>query len=96
VFFRAKTLPLAWDYCLSMVGLNQPQPGTALIHGVLYDSYHVAVLLIAGVIAFAGTQSWDFTRRLPPWKATVVFALLIVSVLMLWTQTANPFLYFQF
>ncbi len=96
VFFRAKTLPLAWDYCLSLVGMIEPQPGTPLLHGVMYAPYHVALLLIAGVIAFTGQQSWDFTRRLPPWKAAAVFGLLVISILMLWTQTANPFLYFQF
>jgi len=96
VFFRAKTLPQAWDYCASMVGLNTPQHGTGLTHGVMYDPYHVFMLLLCAVIAFRGVQTWDFTRVLPPWKAALCFGLLVVSILALWTQTANPFLYFQF
>ncbi len=96
VFFRAKTLPLAWDYCLSLFGLNQPQPGSSLAGGVMYDPYHLFMFALCAVIAFRGTQSWDFTRTLPAWKAVLCLGLLVVSILALWTQTANPFLYFQF
>jgi len=96
VFFRAKTLPLALDYCQSLLGLQAPQPGSALAGGVMYDPYHLMFFVICALVAFRGVQTWEFTRALPPWKAALCLLLLVLSVLALWTQTANPFLYFQF
>jgi len=96
VFFRAKTLPLAWDYCQSLLGLQVPQPGSALAGGVMYDPYHLLFFVICALVAFRGVQTWTFTRSLPPWKAALCLLLLSLSILALWTQTANPFLYFQF
>ncbi len=96
VFFRAKTLPLAWDYCQSMVGLKTPPPGSVLAGSVMYDPYHLMMFAICALVAFRGIQAWNFTRVIPPWKAGLCLVLLVVSVLALWTQTANPFLYFQF
>jgi alginate O-acetyltransferase complex protein AlgI len=96
VFFRAKTLELAGDYCRSLVGLGDSAPGSDLLRGVMYDPYHALLFVICAGVVWGGVQTWDFTRRLSPARATVCFVAFCVSVLALWTQTANPFLYFQF
>ena len=96
VFFRAKTVGLAWEYCLCLVGLGSPAPGAPLLHGVLYDPYHLLVFGLCALVTWGGVQTWDFTRRLTPVRAGVCLAGLVAAVLALWTQTANPFLYFQF
>ena len=41
-------------------------------------------------------QAWAFSQRLTPARATVCYALLLVSVVFMWTQSVNPFLYYQF
>ncbi|MBA3684295.1 MAG: MBOAT family protein [Planctomycetes bacterium] len=96
VFFRAKTLDLAGSYCASMVGLADPQPGSVLMRSIMYDWYHLLLFAICAVVVWGGIQTWDFTRRLTPARAGLCFGSLVVAVLALWTQTANPFLYFQF
>jgi len=96
VFFRAKTLPLAVDYCQALIGLDAPQSGSALVHAVFYDPWHLLIFATCAVVTWGGVQTWDFTRRLQPAKAALCLGLLLASIALLWTQTSNPFLYFQF
>ena len=96
VFFRAKTLPAAGDYCAAMFGFGAVPPGAAACHPILYDPYHALLFAVCGVVTWGGAQTWDFTRVLTPWRATLCLMLMVVSILALWTQTANPFLYLRF
>jgi alginate O-acetyltransferase complex protein AlgI len=41
-------------------------------------------------------NTWQFTNRLSVQRAVSGMALLALAMLMMWTQTVNPFLYFQF
>jgi alginate O-acetyltransferase complex protein AlgI len=41
-------------------------------------------------------QTWNYTQRLTMPKAGVCLSLLAASVILMWTQAVNPFLYFQF
>jgi hypothetical protein len=41
-------------------------------------------------------NTWAFTSKITWPRAVGGLALLALSVLMMWTQTTNPFLYFQF
>ena len=96
VFFRANDLGTAVAYLGQMVGLGAPQAGAALVGGVLYKPYYLLTLGLAALVAFAAPQSWDWTRRLPAWKASACFALLLLALLALTTQEYNPFIYFIF
>ncbi|HZG67683.1 MAG TPA: MBOAT family O-acyltransferase, partial [Herpetosiphonaceae bacterium] len=96
VFFRAETLPLAWSYCCSLFGMGAASDRSHLVHSVFYAPYQVAVMLLCAAITWGGVQTWDWARRLTPLRGAISILLLILSVIMLWTQTANPFLYFQF
>lgn len=96
VFFRAKTLPEAVAYLGSMFGLSHPTSASELVAPVMYTPYHVAMMVVAAVVVWAGPLSWDFTRRLSPARASVCLGLFALAIVMMWTQTENPFLYFQF
>jgi len=96
VLFRADTLGGARDYYLSLVGLGPGSSGMGLLAGVLYTPYHLATLAIAAIVVWAAPPVWSYTGRLTLARAGLCLALLAVSVLFLWTQTENPFLYFQF
>jgi len=97
VFFRAATFGQAAAYFASLVGLGPESAGAApLVAAVMYTRFHVLVLGVAAMIVWAGPLSWDFTRNLTPTRAAACMALLVVAILIMWTQTENPFLYFQF
>jgi alginate O-acetyltransferase complex protein AlgI len=96
VFFRAETLPQAVSYLASMFGLAEPQPQAACVAAMIYTRYHLVVFLVCALVVWGGTQGWTFTQRLSPVRAGVCLALLVLDLVFLWTQTVNPFLYFQF
>jgi alginate O-acetyltransferase complex protein AlgI len=96
VFFRAKTLGQAWDYFQSLFGLGQPGYAANAIAGSLYTPYHTAMLALAAVLVFGMPNSWALTGRVNLPRAVGGVALLALSILLMWTQTTNPFLYFQF
>jgi alginate O-acetyltransferase complex protein AlgI len=96
VFFRAKTLGQAMTYLASLAGLAPAGVAAHAIAGPLYTTYHAAMLGVAGAIVWGLPNTWSFTSRLTVARAAGSMALLAASILLMWTQTTNPFLYFQF
>jgi alginate O-acetyltransferase complex protein AlgI len=96
VFFRAVDLPAAVAYCQSMLGLQQVQDGSALIGGIIYQPYYLGTILLAAIVTWGGVQTWDFTRRLNAGKVLAIGGLFMLSIVILTTQSYNPFIYFIF
>ncbi len=96
VFFRADTLPRALDYCASLLGLGQTQAGAGLIGGVIYQPYYLASLAVAAAVTWLCPQTWDFTRRITWPRAAFTLAMFWLSLVVLTTQSYNPFIYFIF
>jgi alginate O-acetyltransferase complex protein AlgI len=96
VFFRAATLGHAWTYLKSMAGWTASAAGSELILASLVTPYHVLMFALCAIVVWTAPQTWNFTQRLTAPKAAVCLALLCVSVVLMWTQAVNPFLYFQF
>jgi alginate O-acetyltransferase complex protein AlgI len=96
VFFRAKTLDQAVHYLRSMFGLVSTTPASDALAGAIYTRYHVTLFALAAVVVFVAPNTWAFTSRLSLPRAAAAATVLGLSVLLMWTQTVNPFLYFQF
>jgi alginate O-acetyltransferase complex protein AlgI len=96
VFFRADSLGHALDYFASLSGLAEVSGAADAVAGILYTPYHGLLFVVAAVVVWGMPTTWAFTERLSIPRASTSLALLGVAVLLLWTQTTNPFLYFQF
>ena len=96
VFFRAKDLPSALAYCRSLAGLGDPPAAAALIAGVVFQPYYLISFFLAGIVAWAAPQTWDWTRSLGPAKAVALVGLFWLSIIVMTTQSYNPFIYFIF
>lgn len=96
VFFRAETLSQALTYCGSMLGLLHGDPQSGLIAGIIYQPYYVMALIAAAVVTWGFPQTWDFTRRITLPRAALALGMFWLSLLILTTQTFNPFIYFIF
>ncbi|HEY2252638.1 MAG TPA: MBOAT family O-acyltransferase [Planctomycetaceae bacterium] len=96
VFFRADTLPQAVAYCSSMLGLGAARPAAGLIAGVIYQPYYLLALGAAAIVTWGFPQTWDFTRRITVLRGAVALGLLWLSLVVLTTQSFNPFIYFIF
>jgi len=96
VFFRAPDLPSAFRYLAAMFGLARPGAGADLLAGILHTPYYFLAFALAGGIAWAGPQTWDWTRRLGPARAAAALALLALALVAMASQGYNPFIYFIF
>jgi alginate O-acetyltransferase complex protein AlgI len=96
VFFRAADLPRALAYLGSMFGLGDAGTGASLVGGLLYRPYYLLGMAASAAVVWGAPQTWDFTRRIPFWKASWILAVFVAAVLMLTTQSFNPFIYFIF
>jgi alginate O-acetyltransferase complex protein AlgI len=62
----------------------------------MYTRLHVFAFVFAATLVWFAPNTWEFTERLSVPRTVGALALLALSVLVMWTQSANPFLYFQF
>jgi alginate O-acetyltransferase complex protein AlgI len=96
VFFRAETLPQAAEYVASLCGLGRTTVAGDAIAAVMYTNYHLLVFGIAASLVWLSPGSWAFSRRITWARAGYAALLMMVSVAFTWTQSENPFIYFQF
>jgi len=96
VFFRASDLPSAVSYLQSMFGLARVQSGADLIAGLIYQPYYLLLFLMAGVVVWISPDTWDWTRRLNGPKAMACAGLGWLALVIMMTQSYNPFIYFIF
>ncbi|MEO7037270.1 MAG: MBOAT family protein [Polyangiaceae bacterium] len=96
VFFRAKTLSEALSYFGSLFGLAHTSAASAVAGGVLYAPYYSVLFVLSAIVVWGMPNTWEFTVRLSLPRAAGALAMLALATMMMWTQTINPFLYFQF
>lgn len=96
VFFRAKTLGQATAMFRSLFGLMPTTPAADAPAGLMYTPFHVAVFVLAAALVWGAPNTWAITSRLSIPRTAGALGLLALSLLLMWTQSANPFLYFQF
>jgi len=96
VFFRAKTLGQAVTYLGSLFGANPISEASEVVSGALYQPYYLGLFALCAVVVFAMPNSWQLTARLSWPRVAFVATAMVLATSMMWTQTINPFLYFQF
>ncbi len=96
VFFRARDLTSAVNYCKTMLGFGATQNSSDLLAGLIYQPYFLLSFAIAAVIVWGCPQTWDFTRRLTWPKAVFAAVILFLALTLMETQAFNPFIYFKF
>jgi alginate O-acetyltransferase complex protein AlgI len=96
VFFRAKTLGQAVSYLGSLFGLSAVTPASDVVAGALHPQYYAALFVLSAVVVWGMPNSWQLTSRLSFSRVAFAALAMVLATLMMWTQTINPFLYFQF
>ncbi len=98
VLFRADSLPAAGAFYAAMFGLaNHGGVSSTLLAGEIHSVQYALVMFVCLVLTIQPVQAFDWAGR--PHRPAVALLLLlmfVVSLLILSTQTFNPFLYFQF
>lgn len=97
VLFRADDLTAATRYWASMLGLAPVSPTAPLLGAIVYTPYRMTVLVAALWLVLQPVQAHDWATRPVTWpRVAGLVPLFAVSLLVMFSQSFNPFLYFQF
>ncbi len=96
VFFRAENFEVAARYLAAMFGLAGEAPAAALTAALVFRPHTLFWLALCGAATWGAPRTYEILLRLTPVKALAGLVLLVLSVLVMFTQGVNPFLYFQF
>jgi alginate O-acetyltransferase complex protein AlgI len=96
VLFRSANLHEAMNYLTAMFGQGRSGAGTLLLPGLLYTQGTLLVMAIGAVIIAWPVQAHEWSRQVTWPKAILVHPLFCASLLVMFSQSFNPFLYFQF
>lgn len=97
VLFRADNLTAAVDYYRAMFGFSTPGTVAMLLPATIYTPYHVIIMLVCAVLVFQPLQAHDWAEYPVTWaRAAMMLPLFLFSLMVMFSQAFNPFLYFQF
>ena len=96
VLFRSPTLAHAVSYLGAMFGATAANGASALLGGEIYSRGALAIFAICTVVSFQPVEVCDWVETLTWRKAVALVPLFLFAIGTMFTQTFNPFLYFQF
>ncbi len=97
VFFRADDLTAALHYFGALFGLTAVNPASVLLAAELYTPLHLLVIGLAAVSVFQPVQAHEWALQPQTWTRVASLLLLFaLSLMVMFSQSFNPFLYFQF
>jgi len=97
VLFRADTLTGAMQYFGAMFGLAPISSTAPLLAADLYTPYRLLILAVCAGLVFQPLQAHDWAQRPQTWARTaLLLPLFVFSLMTMFSQAFNPFLYFQF
>jgi alginate O-acetyltransferase complex protein AlgI len=96
VLFRSESLHDAIYYLGAMIGQGGASPGLLLLPALLYTQGTLLVMAVAAVVLASPIQAHEWSREVTWPKAALVHPLFCASLLVMFAQSFNPFLYFQF
>ena len=96
VLFRAPDLGQAMEYWKALVGFAQPVPASRILQTELFTMRHVVEMLICAVFVWQPVQAHEWIRTLSPVRFAALTAVFLLAIASMFTQSFNPFLYFQF
>ncbi len=94
--FRSPSLAQGWQYWKSMLGLVKAAPTFPMLHTVIFAPQNIVMLTICGLFIWQKTQAHDWVEKLTVPRMTICILVFLIAICMMFTQTYNPFLYFQF
>lgn len=97
VLFRADNLTAAMEYFQAMLGLTPAGNVAPLLAAMIYTPYHLLILAVCAGLVFQPLQAHDWAQSPLTWARTALLApLFVFSLMTMFSQDFNPFLYFQF
>jgi alginate O-acetyltransferase complex protein AlgI len=94
--FRSPSIKQGLQYWQAMIGAVHPAVTSPLLHAGIFTPRHIVEMIICGIFIWQGVQAHEWVKRLSAPKLVLCIFVFIFAVFAMFTQTYNPFLYFQF
>ncbi|MEW6238493.1 MAG: MBOAT family O-acyltransferase [Candidatus Omnitrophota bacterium] len=96
VLFRCPTLEGASRFFQAMFGMAGASGGSILLGAEIYTQGQFLMMTLCALLAFQKKQAFDWAVNITWTKAIVLIVLFIFSLMAMFAQSFNPFLYYQF
>lgn len=96
VLFRSANLHEALNYLAVMMGRRGSDPGMLLMPALLYTQGTLLIMAIGAVVVAWPIQAHEWSKEITWPKLILVHPVFCASLLVMFSQSFNPFLYFQF
>jgi alginate O-acetyltransferase complex protein AlgI len=96
VLFRSPDFHQAVHYWTAMVGLGHASVSSAMLSTQIMTRHHIFEMLLCAIFVWQPVQAHHWIAKLTPLKLFICAVIFLVAVSLMFTQTYNPFLYFQF
>jgi alginate O-acetyltransferase complex protein AlgI len=97
VLFRAENLTAAMHYFGAMFGLAKTTSASVLLAADIYAPLYLVVLTVCAGLVFQRAQAHEWSLKRQSWsRLALLLPLFVFSLLVMFSQAFNPFLYFQF
>jgi alginate O-acetyltransferase complex protein AlgI len=94
--FRSASLPEAIQYFGVMLGRSSGDPSTLLLAAQLYTRQSLLIMTVGALVVFGQRTAQEWAQTITWPKALALGPALCVSLMAMFSQSFNPFLYFQF
>jgi alginate O-acetyltransferase complex protein AlgI len=96
VLFRANTIGEAFSMWKSLLGLMPVSAADPLLTAQIFTPLNCFFMIIALFYAISPWRAFEWCQKLNVRRISVALFLFVFACLVLFTQSYNPFLYFQF
>lgn len=96
VLFRAPDLGQTTAYWKAMVGIVQPSTSALLLQTEIFSVRHIIEMVLCAFFVWQPIQAHEWIKNCTNLKYVALSAVFLVAIAMMFAQSFNPFLYFQF
>ncbi|MBN1760701.1 MAG: MBOAT family protein [Chitinispirillaceae bacterium] len=96
VLFRAPDLPQALRYWRAMTGTVGSTTAALLLQSEVFNLNNVVAMAICALVVWQPVQAFEWVKRRTAVSYVLLALLFLLAVSSMFTQSFNPFLYFQF
>jgi alginate O-acetyltransferase complex protein AlgI len=94
--FRAPDLSQAVHYWRAMTGTLTPNAASLLLYSELFTLRHIVTMAVCAIVMWQPVQAFEWVKNRSAAKYALLIILLLLSIAAMFSQSFNPFLYFQF
>lgn len=96
VLFRAPDLSQAMHYWAAMTGQVSLNDAAYLLQADVFSVKNIFFMVVCAVFVWQPVQAHEWVNKMTGMRYLVLLIIFVVATIAMFTQTFNPFLYFQF